>query len=44
MVIVEIDMLKVLACTKTVQGRPEFHIISNDTGGEINPIGTSWKD
>jgi len=33
---VEIDMLKSWH-TKNVKGRPEFHIISNDTGGEITP-------
>jgi replicative DNA helicase/sulfur relay (sulfurtransferase) DsrC/TusE family protein len=34
---IEMDMLKSWH-TKTVQGRPEFHIISNDTGGDINPM------
>ena len=34
---VEMDMLKSWH-TKYVQGRPEFHIISNDTGGDINPL------
>jgi len=34
---VEMDMLKSWH-TKTVKGRPEFHIISNDTGGDINPM------
>ena len=33
---VEIDMLKNWHKNK-VEGRPEFHIISNDNGGEINP-------
>jgi len=33
---VEIDMLKKWHANK-VAGRPEFHIISNDSGGEINP-------
>lgn len=33
---IEIDMLKSWH-TKTVQGKPEFHIISNDTGGDITP-------
>lgn len=33
---VEMDMLKSWH-TKNVQGRPEFHIISNDTGGDITP-------
>ncbi|NBO71944.1 hypothetical protein EBV26_15920 [bacterium] len=34
---VEMDMLKSWH-TKTVKGRPEFHIISNDTGGDITPL------
>jgi len=34
---VEMDMLKSWH-TKHVTGKPEFHIISNDTGGEINPM------
>ncbi len=34
---VEMDMLKSWH-TKNVQGKPEFHIISNDTGGDINPM------
>lgn len=34
---VEMDMLKSWH-TKTVKGKPEFHIISNDTGGDINPM------
>ena len=34
---VEMDMLKSWH-TKNVQGRPEFHIISNDTGGDITPL------
>lgn len=34
---VEMDMLKSWH-TKHVQGRPEFHIISNDTGGDITPL------
>jgi replicative DNA helicase len=33
---VEIDMLKNWHKNK-VEGKPEFHIISNDNGGEINP-------
>jgi replicative DNA helicase len=33
---IEIDMLKEWHA-KNLQGRPEFHIISNDQGGEINP-------
>ena len=33
---VEMDMLKSWH-TKNVQGKPEFHIISNDTGGDITP-------
>ena len=33
---VEIDMLKKWHANK-VQGRPEFHIISNDSGGEVTP-------
>lgn len=33
---IEIDMLKNWHKNK-VEGRPEFHIISNDSGGEINP-------
>ncbi len=33
---IELDMLKSWH-TKTVQGKPEFHIISNDTGGDITP-------
>ena len=33
---IEIDMLKSWHA-KNVQGKPEFHIISNDQGGEINP-------
>jgi replicative DNA helicase len=33
---IEIDMLKSWHA-KSVQGKPEFHIISNDQGGEINP-------
>jgi replicative DNA helicase len=34
---VEMDMLKSWH-TKHVQGKPEFHIISNDTGGDITPL------
>ena len=34
---VEMDMLKSWH-TKSVKGRPEFHIISNDTGGDITPL------
>ena len=34
---IEMDMLKSWH-TKNVQGRPEFHIISNDTGGDITPL------
>jgi replicative DNA helicase len=34
---VEMDMLKSWH-SKHVQGRPEFHIISNDTGGDITPL------
>ena len=34
---VEIDMLKSWHA-KSVQGKPEFHIVSNDTGGDINPM------
>lgn len=34
---VEMDMLKSWH-EKNVKGRPEFHIISNDTGGDINPL------
>jgi len=34
---VELDMLKSWH-TKNVQGKPEFHIISNDTGGDITPL------
>ena len=34
---VEMDMLKSWH-TKHVTGKPEFHIISNDTGGDINPM------
>jgi replicative DNA helicase len=33
---VELDMLKDWH-QKNLQGKPEFHIISNDSGGEINP-------
>ena len=33
---IELDMLKSWH-TKNVKGRPEFHIISNDTGGDITP-------
>ena len=33
---VEVDMLKMWHA-KHLQGKPEFHIISNDQGGEINP-------
>lgn len=33
---IEIDMLKEWHA-KNLQGKPEFHIISNDSGGEINP-------
>ena len=33
---VELDMLKSWHKNK-VEGRPEFHIISNDNGGEVNP-------
>jgi len=33
---IEIDMLKQWHA-KHLQGKPEFHIISNDQGGEINP-------
>ena len=33
---VEVDMLKSWHA-KHLQGKPEFHIISNDQGGEINP-------
>ena len=33
---IEIDMLKSWHA-KSIQGKPEFHIISNDQGGEINP-------
>ena len=33
---VELDMLKSWH-EKNVKGRPEFHIISNDTGGDITP-------
>ncbi len=33
---VEMDMLKDWHA-KNLQGKPEFHIISNDSGGEINP-------
>jgi replicative DNA helicase len=33
---IEIDMLKEWHA-KNLQGKPEFHIISNDQGGEINP-------
>ena len=33
---VEMDMLKMWHA-KNLQGKPEFHIISNDQGGEINP-------
>ncbi len=33
---VELDMLKDWHA-KNLQGKPEFHIISNDQGGEINP-------
>lgn len=33
---IELDMLKSWH-TKNVAGRPEFHIISNDTGGDITP-------
>lgn len=34
---VELDMLKSWH-TKHVTGKPEFHIISNDTGGDITPL------
>ena len=34
---VEMDMLKSWHA-KSVKGRPEFHIISNDTGGDITPL------
>ena len=34
---VEMDMLKSWH-TKSVKGKPEFHIISNDTGGDITPL------
>ena len=33
---IELDMLKSWH-EKNLQGKPEFHIISNDSGGEINP-------
>jgi replicative DNA helicase len=33
---VELDMLKDWHA-RNLQGKPEFHIISNDSGGEINP-------
>jgi len=33
---IELDMLKSWH-QKNLQGKPEFHIISNDQGGEINP-------
>ena len=33
---IELDMLKSWHA-KNLQGKPEFHIISNDSGGEINP-------
>ena len=33
---VELDMLKNWHASK-VAGKPEFHIISNDSGGEVNP-------
>ncbi len=33
---VELDMLKNWHANK-IAGRPEFHIISNDNGGEVNP-------
>lgn len=33
---VELDTLKMWH-SKHLQGKPEFHIISNDTGGDINP-------
>ena len=33
---IELDMLKEWH-EKNLQGKPEFHIISNDQGGEINP-------
>ena len=33
---IEIDMLKDWHA-KNLEGKPEFHIISNDSGGEINP-------
>lgn len=33
---VELDTLKMWHA-KHLQGKPEFHIISNDTGGDINP-------
>jgi replicative DNA helicase len=33
---VEIDMLKNWHKNK-IEGKPEFHIISNDSGGEVNP-------
>ena len=34
---IEMEMLKSWH-TKNVQGKPEFHIISNDTGGDITPM------
>lgn len=34
---IEMDMLKDWH-TKSVKGKPEFHIISNDTGGDITPL------
>ncbi len=34
---VEMEMLKSWH-TKNVKGKPEFHIISNDTGGDITPL------
>ena len=34
---IEMDMLKSWHA-KSVQGKPEFHIISNDTGGDITPL------
>jgi replicative DNA helicase len=34
---VEMDMLKSWH-EKNVKGKPEFHIVSNDTGGDINPM------
>ena len=34
---IELDMLKDWH-TKSVKGKPEFHIISNDTGGDITPL------